>query len=195
MRVLSIHCHPKPLSFAGAVRDALHAGLEEAGHEVEVADLYREGFSSDMTAVDYAQFDNCPMPNDVLREQARVERADALAFTFPLFWWSFPSKLKGWLDRVFSWGWAYDLGHDAQGSLLSSRKGLVLITAGASERVFKKYGYDKSLHTQFYTGTWSYCGLTDVETRIFFSVNDEEMGKELAARYLAEAREMGRGFG
>jgi hypothetical protein len=45
---------------------------------------------------DYAQFEHKPMPEDVRREQARVERSDALMLVFPVWWWSFPAMLKGW---------------------------------------------------------------------------------------------------
>jgi putative NADPH-quinone reductase len=45
-------------------------------------------------------------PADVLAEQARIDRADALVLVFPIYWWSLPGLLKGWIDRVFVNGWA-----------------------------------------------------------------------------------------
>ena len=45
---------------------------------------------------------------DVLAEQARIDRADTLVLVYPIYWWSMPALLKGWIDRVFSNGWAFD---------------------------------------------------------------------------------------
>ena len=98
MHVLAMFAHPRRDSFSGAILDGLCAGLTAAGHTVEVGDLYREGFDPRLRPEDYAQFEETPMPADVLAEQARIERADALAFVFPVWWWSLPGDAER-LDR------------------------------------------------------------------------------------------------
>ena len=40
-------------------------------------------------------------------EQAKLRQADAIVFQFPIWWFSFPAILKGWVDRVFAYGLAY----------------------------------------------------------------------------------------
>ena len=47
------------------------------------------------------------VPDDVRDHQARVDAADVLTLIFPIYWWSFPAILKGWIDRVWNRGWAY----------------------------------------------------------------------------------------
>nr|VUD28973.1 NAD(P)H oxidoreductase YRKL [Raoultella sp. NCTC 9187] len=47
-------------------------------------------------------------PAEVVAEQSRIDKADALVLVFPVYWWSMPGLLKGWIDRVFSNGWAYE---------------------------------------------------------------------------------------
>ena len=116
MHLLAVYAHPLRQAYTGAILDAFLAGLTEAApHTTEVADLYREGFEMRLQPEDYAQFRGESMPEEIRREQARVDRADALAFVFPVWWWSFPAILKGWFDRVFSEGWAYNFepGHVA----------------------------------------------------------------------------------
>ena len=44
---------------------------------------------------------------DVEDEQAKLRQADAIVFQFPIWWFSFPAILKGWVDRVFAYGLAY----------------------------------------------------------------------------------------
>ena len=98
MKVLVVFSHCRRDSFSGAVLDRLGEGLEAAGHSAEIADLHTEGFDPRFTSGDYAQFSHETMPDDVLAEQARVERNEGLALVFPFFWWGFPAMLKGWID-------------------------------------------------------------------------------------------------
>ena len=160
MLVLAVYCHPDHGSFCGAVLERFVAGAEAAGHTVEVADLYCEGFDPVMSLCDLQQFDGVPMPPDVLAEQARVEQADALCFVFPLWWWSLPAMLKGWLDRVFSAGWAYRWEHDPQGSLLDPRPCTMLVTAGASKKMTAQHGYDDKIELLWRRGVLDYCGVS-----------------------------------
>lgn len=194
MKILAVFCHPIRDSFSGKMLDRLVAGFESAGHEVRIADLYREEFQSALTAEDYAQFEDKPMPEDVLKEQARVEWSDAIAFVFPVFWWSFPAMLKGWIDRVFSCGWAWKNGPDPDGTLLGERKALVFCLAGSSRQAWEKYGYDEAFHVQMDVGTWSYCGLKDVQTHIFYGINPHMMDDEKHDQNLEKAYKLGAEF-
>jgi NAD(P)H dehydrogenase (quinone) len=191
MHVLAVFCHPRRDSFCGAILDAFSSGLGEAGHDVEVADLYREGFDPRLRTEDYAQFAGEAMPGDVLAEQARVERAQALAFVFPVWWWSLPAPLKGWIDRVFSSGWAYDFTPGRSRGLLADRPTMLLCTAGSREATYRKYAYDVAMHTQIDVGILGYCGLRDIATHFFYEVDDDEASRPL---YLARARRLGDAF-
>jgi NAD(P)H dehydrogenase (quinone) len=131
------------------------------------------------------------MPEDVRREQARVDRAGALAFVFPVWWWSFPAVLKGWIDRVFSEGWAYSFTPGLSRGRLKDRPTLLLGVAGSRESTYRKYGYGEAMRTQIDTGILGYCGLRDVTTRLFYDV---EESPEVRARYLAECEALGRDF-
>jgi NAD(P)H dehydrogenase (quinone) len=182
---------PRRDSYSGAVLDAFLAGLTEDGHTAEVADLYREGFEARFQSEDYSQFRGAAMPEDIRREQARVDRADALAFVFPVWWWSFPAVLKGWIDRVFSEGWAYNFEPGMSRGRLRDRPTLLLGTGGSRESTYRKYGYGEAFRVQIDVGILGYCGLRDVGTHIFYDV---EQSPEDRDRYLAEAREIGRRF-
>ncbi|MDQ3646404.1 MAG: NAD(P)H-dependent oxidoreductase, partial [Actinomycetota bacterium] len=109
MHVLTVFDHPQRKHFPGVVLDAFVEGIVQAGHTAEVADLHAEGFDPRFNDADHAHFWGEPRPADSVREAVRVEAADALAFVFPVYWWSFPALLKGWIDRVFTAGWAYSV--------------------------------------------------------------------------------------
>ena len=117
-----VFAHPRRTSFTVALLDHFVSGLLEAGPNPEIVDLYREGFNPCFGEEDFAQFkEGGVMPADVLREQARVEAADALGFVFPVWCWSFPAILKGWIDRVWSQGWAYDFRLEKTAGFLHQR--------------------------------------------------------------------------
>ncbi len=110
MHALVVVSHPDPKSLTHAVARAYAEGVAASGdHSTEIADLAAEGFQPAFGQADAtAYLLQAPLPADVLREQQRIDRADALVLVYPVYWWSFPGQLKGWIDRVFSNGWAYD---------------------------------------------------------------------------------------
>ena len=191
MNVLAVFAHPQRDAFMGEVLDNFVAGAGAASLDVEVADLYRERFNPVMSEVDFAQFEDRRMPDDVLREQQRVERSDAIALIFPIWWFSFPAILKGWFDRVWCYGWAWGGTQDDPVSILSGRTWLVLCSAGLSEPTYEKYRYRSAFEHLVRVGTLSYCGVDTAQIRIFFEVDRDGDG-DLKRRYLAEARELGR---
>jgi len=191
MHVLAVFAHPRRDSLTGALLDATLAGLADAGHTSEVADLYREQFEARFQVADYAQFTGQTLPDDVLREQARVDRAQALVLVFPVWWWSFPAMLKGWMDRVFSEGWAYRFEPGLSRGLLPDRPTLLLGVCGSRESTFRKYGYAEAMRVQLDVGILGYCGLRDVHTQLYYDV---EEGAARRAEYLEQARAQGRIF-
>ena len=91
------------------------AGLEEAGHEVDLLDLYAEGFDPVLTAErrrDYHDPERNRRNNEAYVD--RLMAANALVVQFPT--WSFgpPAMLKGWFDRMFGPGIALDLSDPGQ---------------------------------------------------------------------------------
>jgi len=110
MRVLYVYCHPLDDSFHAAIRKEALAGLAEAGHEVDLLDLYAEGFDPVLTAERRRDYHDSE--RNLRNNEAYVQRlmaASALVVQFPT--WSFgpPAMLKGWFDRMFGPGIALDL--------------------------------------------------------------------------------------
>jgi putative NADPH-quinone reductase len=91
-------------------------------------------------------------------------RNDALAFVFPVWWWSLPATTKGWIDRVWNNGWAYGA------RTLPHRRALVLGTAAGSAASYEKRGYDQAMRIQLLTRTMEYCGIPESELHLLFDV-------------------------
>ena len=110
MRVLYVYCHPLEGSFHAAIRHEALGGLRQAGHVVDLLDLYAEGFDPVLSAGQRRDYHD-PAKNRA-NNQAHVDRlmaAEALIVQFPT--WSFgpPAMLKGWFDHLFGPGIAMDL--------------------------------------------------------------------------------------
>ncbi|SOD94298.1 NAD(P)H-dependent oxidoreductase [Caenispirillum bisanense] len=156
MHVLIVHAHPEPTSFNAALTDVATEMLRQAGHAVEVSDLYRSGFDPVEGPDHYAPRADPhrfaalaeqrqagqagTLPSAVTAEIARLERADLVIFQFPVWWHAPPAMLKGWLDRVFVSGRLYtstkryDRGH------FRGKRALVSVTAGAPAGTFGRGG-------------------------------------------------------
>lgn len=102
------------------------------GGSFEYADLHAEGFHPLWSEADADQFETNVVPPDILSEQNRVARADTICLVFPLFWFSMPAMMKGWMDRVWTYGWAYDQVNDPTKSLQRARRGVMLVPAGGN---------------------------------------------------------------
>ena len=156
MHILTVLDHPNPSSFSAACAAEFIKGAKFAGHTTELADLHTEGFNPLWTMADVEG----DVSSDIASEQARIMRADAICLVFPLFWWGMPSMLKGWTDRVFSWGWAYDQLDDREQSLQPARSGVLLVPAGARSDELEDEGYRAALETAWMKGTFGYFGFS-----------------------------------
>jgi NAD(P)H dehydrogenase (quinone) len=186
MKVLIIFDHPRRNSLCGAVLDAVADGLIDAGHAVELADLRAEGFDPRLGPEDEPDWNSEKVySRAVLAEQARVARNAALCFVFPIWWWSFPATTKGWIDRVWNRGWAYD------GDKLTHRKARLLALSSGTAEHYAKRGYDAAMQTQLITGIMNYCGIA--EASIDFLHGSLGTGEE-RAMLLERAGQIGRSF-
>lgn len=135
MHAYIVFAHPSHRSFSNAVLEHFTSGLRDAGHTFEIADLYAMNFLSEMDEAQYLRETgpdpDAPVPEDVREEQRKIGRADALVFIFPLWWSDCPAKLKGWFDRVLTFGYAYFYDDaDQRRTRISLKKALVLCSAG-----------------------------------------------------------------
>jgi len=145
MHVYVVFAHPKRASFTGKVLEAFLAGLREAGHTYDLHDLCAQGFDPLLDASQFeretAMDEDGALPGDVQREHERLEQSQGLVFLYPLWWSDVPAILKGWFDRVWSYGYAYfyDPEH-ARGTRLKVRKALAITLAGHSLEVLEETG-------------------------------------------------------
>ena len=195
MRALVVYAHPNPQSFNHAVMKAFSEGLTEAGHTYEVLDLYAIKFNSVLSFEDLKMLASGSIPEDIREQQEKVTQGRmGLPIIHPSWWSGPPAILKGWVDRVFSVGFAYmvDPNDGSHHGLLNVQKGLVINTAGDTEEEAERRGLAACMKKIEDEGILNFCGVASVQHVIFYNVlmTDDETRKG----YLEEARGLGRNF-
>mgnify|MGYP000409129998 FL=1 len=113
MRVLVVLAHPLKESFAASVAHTVVSALESKGYEVDLLDLYDENFDPRLTVAERASYMSGKYDLSAMAPYAeRLKAAEALIFVFPQWWFNLPAILKGFIDRVFAPGIAFDYAAD-----------------------------------------------------------------------------------
>ncbi|WP_193369989.1 NAD(P)H-dependent oxidoreductase [Pelagibius marinus] len=108
-RVHLLLAHPLPESFCAAIADRAETALAAGGHEVDRLDLYQEGFDPRLTAAERHSYYHPPADLSAVASYVdRLQAADKVVLVFPQWWFNVPAILKGWFDRVFQPGVAFD---------------------------------------------------------------------------------------
>ncbi len=151
MNVLIVHAHPERTSLTHRLAEISAEVLKAQGHQVTESDLYAMGWKAVFDAQDFPEranhqrlsfieesghaFSNGCQTADVEAEQRKILAADALILVFPLWWFSMPAIMKGWIDRVWAFGLAY--GYKGAGNAyrygeggLAGKRALLAVSVG-----------------------------------------------------------------
>jgi NAD(P)H dehydrogenase (quinone) len=139
VRVHLVYCHPSETSFTAAVRDRALVGLHAAGHDVRVSDLYADGFVPELSAWERTNHLAPPETKpDIAEYAANLRWCEALVLVYPTWWAGQPAMLKGWIDRVWVAGVAYELPEGAnriRPRLHNIRRIVAITTHGSTKLV------------------------------------------------------------
>lgn len=105
--VVMAHHRADSLTAHTARRTVAH--LQSAGYGVDLLDLHAEGFDPRMSAADQPDWGDRDKAysDEVQAHMRRILDADLVLAVFPVYWQSVPALLKGWIDRVWNYGFAY----------------------------------------------------------------------------------------
>lgn len=158
MNVLFVYAHDDPKSFGAAMHNRALSYFEKNGHQNEVSDLYASGFQAVAAKWDFKvsggahqnymleqkrvsdSGDDNAFAEDIKQEIAKVRKADLILFEFPIWWSAPPAIMKGWFDKVFALGVAWDGDHRYASGLLKGKQALIIAGAGDSEAHYSEDG-------------------------------------------------------
>ncbi|MET9711380.1 NAD(P)H oxidoreductase [Nocardiopsis alba] len=164
MHALVVRSHPRTTSLTVAVAERITDRLIEEGYTVDPLDLHGEGFDPVLPPEDEPDRED---PNkrytlETREHMARVAAADLIVVVFPVWWFSLPAMAKGWIDRVWNRGFAYEP------STLHGKRMLWVGLAGGSARSYAEHGFDRSLEVQLGDGISRFCGISDTLVHLMY---------------------------
>jgi len=204
MNVLIVHAHPEPKSFTAAMKEAAFAELTTQGHSVEVSDLYAMKFDpvakgSDFSTrrnPDYLVYaleqrhahESGSLAPDIRAEIGKLVRADLIILSFPMYWFSVPAILKGWMDRVLISGLCYGGKRFYDRGGLRGKRMIAAFTLGGSEHMFGPeaiHGEIEVMLRPILRGTFYYVGCDVLPPFVAWHVPyvSEDVRRELLAAY------------
>ncbi len=140
MKHLIVVAHPVEDSFTMALTRAYADELVRLGHEQKTYDLYRTGFDPVLTRDELLPDGAAHAPADICHAQDDIRAAEVLTVIYPLWWMSMPAILKGYIDRVFARGFAYDSQDGVVHGLLSGKQSVMITISGAPLPLLVKSG-------------------------------------------------------
>ncbi len=184
MQHLVIICHPKRQSFIQSIARAYVDSLKSQGHSVVVRDLYRARFDPALSEAELGGRTTAP----IRRQQRDIAEAGALALFFPLWWGYMPAMLKGYIDRVFSRGFAYDVDVDNMVPLLSGKKARVFTSSGADMAYLRRCKQWQAMRLLLDDHFLSLCGIELLE-HVHFAAITPGISEKTFAKHLARVHE------
>lgn len=179
MNVFIVSAHPEPKSFNTALRDLSVSVLSDLGHAVSVSDLYAMKFNPVASAEDFRErsdsdylvyaleqrhgYDTRTLAPDILAEIDKVIWCDLLILNFPVFWFSTPAILKGWIDRVLISGLTYGGKRFYDRGGLLGKRAMITITLGGRPHMFGEgaiHGPLEDMLRHLLRGTLYYTGMS-----------------------------------
>jgi putative NADPH-quinone reductase len=156
MNILYVYAHPNPLSFNAMLKDNALDLFSTLKSPVKISDLYADKFKA---TADWGDFDtdgaesnsqyflaqqhaynNQRLSDDITSELHKIAWANHIIFQFPLWWFSTPAILKGWLDRILVKGFAYDAGKIFNDGLLQGKTASLIVTTQSPESAYQSDG-------------------------------------------------------
>lgn len=208
-RALIVLAHPEPASFNAGLASLASGILHGQGYLTETSDLYRAGFDPredgrhfaprlrpdffDVQAEQRHAAEQGSLPNEVAREVGRVEAADLIVFQFPIWWFSPPAMMKGWVERVLLYGRTYTSAARYDRGHLRGRRALVSVTTGGPKATFAHNGRNGDIDLVLWPFLMSlhYVGLAVLPPFVAFGVGQDHSQREhLKARFADHLAEL-----
>lgn len=209
MNVLIVHAHNEPQSFTAALKDLAAAELLAQGHQVEVSDLYAMKFKAVADSDDFRQranpdylvyaleqrnaVNNGTLAADIAAELEKIKAADLIVFSFPIYWFSVPAIMKGWIDRVLVSGYCYGGLRFYDRGGLAGKKAMLACTLGGQPHMLKADGIHGELEEMLrplLRGTLAYTGMSVLPPFVAYHVPyiSEQQRKDLLENYRQRLR-------
>ena len=171
MNYIIVLAHPNRESFSKAICERLTEVLEGRGHSVDMIDLYRDNFDPVLKARELDPETKMDLDQQILDYQKRISWAHEIVLVYPLWWMHMPAIIKGFIDRVFTAGFAYD--KDEDGTFLfplEDKRGNIIVPMGLPKHIADQDGTNQGIHLTQGKGLFAFCGIKIRHEILFHAV-------------------------
>ncbi len=184
--ILVINGHPNKESLTTALAESYRKGALKEGHECSILHLCRLDFDLILKP---DRTDNNLEP-ELSQAQTAIKQADHLVFIFPIWWGTYPALLKGFIDRTFLSGFAFQHhGSSNRHDKLLKGRSARLISTMDTPRWFYALAYRNMGFRAMKQGLLHYCGISPVKTTVFSPIHSSTPDQR--RKWLSEVEKLG----
>lgn len=188
MKHLIVVAHPVEDSFTMSLVRAYAAELQSLGHSQRTYDLYRRGFNPILPPQELAPSSaDHPLCADIGSAQDDLREADCLTVVYPLWWLSMPAIMKGYIDRVFARGFAYEARDGVVHGLLAGKSCVLVTVSGAPMGILSSSGKWAALEVLQDTHIFRAAGF-DMREHLHFDEVTPHLPKDTVEQHLGRIR-------
>ena len=161
MKILIINGHPDKESYCHALAQQYYNGAKERESSVSILHLTELKFNP---ILEYGYRKRTELEPDLVDAIAKIKEADHIVWIFPMWWYSTPALLKGFIDRTFLPGitFDYEKGKSLPKKLLKGKTARIIITSD-TPRWFDFLFMRSPAINQFKRGTLGFTGFKPVK--------------------------------
>ncbi len=187
MRILIIYSNHHRDNFNSGLLERLITKITDKGHELVVRDLYQINFDPVLRTRDFEMISAGNPPEDIKKEQEFIRWADVLLFIYPIWWGGMPAIVKGYIDKIFSWGFAYKSNGNGPFPLLTDKKAILMNSFGQTRAEYEM-GMFAAMNRVNSEGVFGFSGIEVIHQLYFPSIHS--ISEETREAYFNEAEKL-----
>ncbi|RFC55544.1 NAD(P)H-dependent oxidoreductase [Brumimicrobium aurantiacum] len=186
--VLVINGHPDKESFNYALSEAYLKGLKESNSNISQINIAELDFDPNLK---FGYRKRMELEPDLVSAIEKIKSANHIVWVFPMWWYSYPAIMKGFIDRTFLPGITYQPieGKAFPAQLLKGKTARLIITADTPkwyDSIFMK----SPAVNQFKNGTLKFCGVKRIKVSYFAPIKSSS--QKIRAKWLAKVEGLGK---
>jgi len=160
-KILIINGHPNPSSFNFGIAESYLKGAFASGAEVETITIAALNFNPNLQ---FGYQQRTELEPDLLESWKKIKRADHLVWIHPVWWGGLPAITKGFIDRLFLPGMAFQYRENSVWwDKLLKGKTAHIITTLDQPGWYYRFSYGRPSVNQLKKSTLEFCGVKPVK--------------------------------
>ncbi len=161
--IYSVFAHPNKTSSTSSINSLMEDIARNKGYRVTSTNLYELGFDPILSSSDMIGFRKNRINSEIKDEQDLILESDIIILGYPVWWAGMPAILKGWIDRVFAYNFAYKVTDGVPIGLLTNKKAIIINTHGQPTEDYHNSGMFKAMNVVSDIGIFDFCGIEVIE--------------------------------